>query len=204
MEKYAKKAKITSSSVGEGLSLNKWKLLMISATIVYTIAFFSPWIWERYSFLVIMRELQPEIYPLPRLPREGWFWSFMAVIHTTGNDYEFLPPFDYWFDLNNRFYRREFHGWLWIFIFQILTILAALITIQRKNMDKRLGTSITTVLSVTAPILCIYQRCAQSSYGMATSRFFVGFWLAIISVILFFVSYQLVNKYGREHKEAQL
>jgi len=203
MEKYAKKVKITSPSVEEGHSLNKWKLLMISATVVYTIAFFSPWIWERYNFVVIMRELQLEIYPLPPVPSEGWFWSFMAVIHTTRNDYELLPPFGYWFDLDNRFSRIEFQGWLWIFVFQILTILAALITIQRKDTDKRLGTSITTALSVTAPILCIYQRCAQSSYGMSMSRFFVGFWLAIISIILFFGSFQSLSKYGREQKEVQ-
>ena len=41
MEKYAKKAKITLPSK-EIFLLDKWKLLMSFATIVYVIAFFTP------------------------------------------------------------------------------------------------------------------------------------------------------------------
>jgi hypothetical protein len=193
MEKCAEKAKITSPSVGKGFSLNKWKLLMISATIVYTIAFFSPWIWERYSFIIITRELQPEIYPYPPVPREGWFWSFQAIIYTARNDYRVLLLWDYWLNVNGMRYHREFCGWLGILAFQILTIVMALVIIRRKNADKRLGTVVTAFSSIIAPILCIYQRCIQLSYGVDNSQFFIGFWLAVVSTILFCVSYWFVK-----------
>jgi hypothetical protein len=76
MEKYAKKAKITLPSK-EIFLLDKWKLLMSFATIMYVIAFFTPWVWEHYVFIMLMQfELQPKIYHSPGVPREGWFFVF--------------------------------------------------------------------------------------------------------------------------------
>jgi hypothetical protein len=183
MEKYAKKAKITLPSK-EGFALNKWKLLIFLATITYTIAFFTPWIREHYFFSIML----PEIYPSPAVPREGWFWSFLAVIRTTRNDYRILLFWDYWFDVSSIPFHGGFSGWIGIFIFEFLTILIALITIHRKNKDKWLGTVITAVLSIMAPILCVYQQPLQLSYSVVTSQFSIGFWLALISSIVFLVS----------------
>jgi len=183
MEKHAKKAKITLPSK-EIFLLDKWKLLMSFATITYVIAFFTPWVWEHYVFNIMW----PEIYPCPGVPREGWFLSFLAIIRTTRNDYK-IPLFcDYWFNVNSIPFHGSYSGWIGIFIFQFLTVLMALITVRRKNRDKRLGTVVTAVLSSIAPILCIYQQTLQLSYSVVTSQFFIGFWLALISSILFFVS----------------
>jgi hypothetical protein len=193
VEKCAKKAKITSPSVGKGFSLKRWKLLMISATIVYTIAFLSPWIWERYRFIIMMPELQPEIYPYPTVPREGWFWSFQAVIYTARNDYKALLLWDYWLNVNGMRYHMELSGWLGIFAFQISTIVMALVVVRRKNADKRLGTAVTAFSSIIAPILCVYQRRIQLSYDVDGCQFSIGFWLAVVSAILFCVSYRFAK-----------
>jgi hypothetical protein len=183
MEKYAKKAKITLPSK-EIFLLDKWKLLMSFATMIYVIAFFTPWITEHYVFNI----MHPEMYPSPDVPREGWFLSFLAVIRTTRNDYRISLFWDYWFDVNSIPFHGSYSGWIGIFIFQFLTVLMALITVHRKNRDKRLGTIMTAVLSIVAPILCVYQQPLQLSYSVVTSQFFIGFWLALISSILFFVS----------------
>jgi hypothetical protein len=183
MEKYAKKTKISLPS-REIFLLDKWKLLMYFATITYVIAFFTPWIWEHYVFNI----MQPQVYPSPRVPREGWFLSFLAIIRTIRDDYRISLFWDYWFDVNSIPFRGWYSGWIGIFIFQFLTVLTALITIHRKNRDKRLGTAMTAVLSIIAPTLCIYQQPLQLSYSVVSSQFFIGFWLALTSSILFFVS----------------
>jgi hypothetical protein len=126
---------------------------------MYVTAFFTLWIWEHYVFI-----LQPEIYPYPPVPHEGWFWSFLVIIRTTRSDYRILLFWDYWFNVNIILYHEGLSGWLGIFIFQILAISMALITIHRKNEDKWLGTVTTAVSSIIAPILCIHQRFLQSSY----------------------------------------
>lgn len=187
MEKHAKKAEITLPSK-EIFLLDKWKLLMSFATIIYVIAFFTPWVWEHYVFNIMQFELQPKIYPSPSVPREGWFLSFLAITRTTRNDYTISLFWDYWFDVNSIPFHGSYSGWIGIFIFQFLTVLMALITVHRKNGDKRLGTVVTAVLSIVAPILCVYQQPLQLSYSVVTSQFFIGFWLALISSILFFVS----------------
>jgi hypothetical protein len=183
MEKYAKKTKITLPS-REIFLLEKWKLLMSFATIMYVIAFITPWITEQY----VLNIMHPEMYPSPDVPREGWFLSFLAIIRTTRNDYRISLFWDYWFDVNSIPFHGSYSGWIGIFIFQLLTVLMALITVHRKNRDKRLGTVMTAVLSIMAPILCVYQLPLQLSYSVVTSQFFIGFWLALISSILFFVS----------------
>lgn len=193
MEKHAQKAKITLTNTGEGLLLNRWKSLMFFATIIYVIAFFTPWIQEHY-FFIMEPWLQPEIYPYPDVPREAWFWSFLTVIHTARNDYRILLFWDYWFNANSIPYSRWLSGWLGVFIFQILTILMALATIHQKI---RLGTVLTTFSSIIAPILCIYQQLPRLSYDVDGCQFFIGFWLAVISSILFFVSCRFA---GRQNK----
>jgi hypothetical protein len=187
MERYAEKAKITLPSIGKGFSMHKWKKLMIFAAIAYLTSFFTPWIWQQYSFVII--ELHPGIYPPPSVPREGWFWSFMAVIRTTWNDNKVLLFSGYWFNANEPHYQ----GWLGVFIFQVLTLSMALITILRKTGDKKLGAAATALLSLVPSILCVYQHSLQLTYYVATSQFFVGFWLSIISSIAFFVSFKLVK-----------
>ena len=157
---------------------------MSIATITYVIAFITPWIREYYVFNI----MQPQMYPSPDVPREGWFLSFLAIIRTTRNDYRISLFWDYWFDVNSIPFRGWYSGWIGIFIFQFLTVLMASVTIHRKNRDKRLGTVMTAVLSSIAPILCIYQQPLQLSYSVVSSQFFIGFWLALISSILFFVS----------------
>ncbi|MGQ9530937.1 MAG: hypothetical protein ACUVQX_05855 [Candidatus Bathycorpusculaceae bacterium] len=183
MEKSAEKTKIT----WKDFSLKKWKTLMIFATVIYVISLFTPWIWEQYSFIII--GLHPEIYPPPSVPREGWFWSFMAFIRTTWNDNRVSLFWDYWFNKNEPHYQ----GWLGVFIFQILTLSMALITILRKTGDIKLGATATALLSIVPPILCVYQHSLQLTYYVGTSQFFVGFWLSIISSIAFFVSFRLVK-----------
>jgi hypothetical protein len=187
MEGYAEKAKITLLSIGEGFSMPKWRRLMIFAAITYLTSFFTPWIWQQYSFVII--ELHPEIYPPPSVPREGWFWSFMAVIHTTRNDDNVLLFWNYWFNANEPHYQ----GWLGVFAFQVLTLSMALITILRKTGDKKLGAAATVLLSLVPPILCVYQHSLQLTIYVATYQFFVGFWLSIISSIIFFVSFKFVK-----------
>ncbi|MEM3759666.1 MAG: hypothetical protein QXZ02_00980 [Candidatus Bathyarchaeia archaeon] len=186
MAKYAEKAKITLPTTKRGYQLNRWKLLMTFATLIYSTALVTPWIWERYNCITILR---PEIYPPPSVPREGWFWSFMAVICTTWNDNKVLLFSGYWFNANEPHYQ----GWLGVFVFQILTLSMALITILRKKGDKKLGAAATALLSVVPPILCFYQHSLQLTYYIVTSQFFVGFWLSIISSIAFFVSFKFVK-----------
>ncbi|MEM3700904.1 MAG: hypothetical protein QXL57_08605 [Candidatus Bathyarchaeia archaeon] len=168
--------------------MGKWKKLMIFATIIYLISFFTPWIWQQYSFLII--EHRPEIYPPPSVPREGWFWSFMAVIRTTRNENKVLPFWDYWFNRQEPYYQ----GWLGVFIFQVLTLSMAFIALLRKGGDKKVGVAATALLSILSPILCVYQHSLQLTYYVCTSQFFVGFWLSIISSIMFFVSFGLVKE----------
>ncbi|MGC8895737.1 MAG: hypothetical protein ACP5LB_03070 [Candidatus Bathyarchaeia archaeon] len=186
MAKYAEKAKITLPSIGKGFAMHKWKKLMIFATIIYLTSFFTPWIWQQYSFITIMH---PDIYPPPSVPREGWFWSFMAVICTTWSGNKVLLFSGYWFNANEPHYQ----GWLGVFTFQILTLSIALITILRKTGDKKLSAAVTALLSIVPPILCFYQHSLQLTYYVVTSQFFVGFWLSIISSIAFFVSSKFVN-----------
>ncbi|MGB9756465.1 MAG: hypothetical protein ACPLVJ_01620 [Candidatus Bathyarchaeales archaeon] len=187
MAKYAEKAKITFPSIRKGFAMHKWKKLMIFATIIYLTSLFTPWIWMQYSFIIIMH---PEIYPPPSVPREGWFWSFMAVIHTTRGGDKVLLFWNYWFNSQEPYYQ----GWLGVFIFKILTLTIAFITILQKSGNKKLATATTALLSVQPPILCVYQHSLQLTYYVGTSQFFVGFWLSIISSILFFVSFWLVKE----------
>ncbi|MDH7477656.1 MAG: hypothetical protein QHH17_04660 [Candidatus Bathyarchaeota archaeon] len=188
MAKYAQKAKITLPSLEKGFSMFKWKKLMVFAIIIYLISFFTPWIWQQYSFIII--ELHPEIYPPPSVPREGWFWSFMSIIRTTLNDNKVLPFWNYWFNMQEPYYQ----GWLGVFIFQVLTLTMAFITVLRKTVDKKLGAAATALLSTISPILCIYQHSLQLTPHVSTSQFFVGFWLSIISSIMSFVSFWLVKE----------
>jgi magnesium-transporting ATPase (P-type) len=189
MEKYAEKAKITFPSLGKGFPMHKWKKLMIFATIIYLISFFTPWIWMQYYFIIIELQLHPEIYP-PSFPREGWFWSFMAVIRTTWNEGKVLVFHSYWFNRQEPYYQ----GWFGVFIFQILTLTMALITILRKTGDKKLSAAATALLSALPPILCVYQHSLQSTPHVGTSQFFVGFWLSLISSLMFFVSFGLLRE----------
>jgi len=161
---------------------------MVFATSIYVIAFFFPWIWEQYGWIITFPRFQPEIYPSPSIPCEGWFWPFLVVIRTTRNDNTILLFSDYWFNAYGIHHQKGFSGWLGVFIFQVLTILMAVITILRKNVNKKLSIATTAVLSIISPIFCIYQRFSQSTYFVDSSQFFVGFWLAIISSTLFFVS----------------
>lgn len=186
MERYAQKAKITLPSIEKGFSMHKWKKLMIFATVTYLTSSLTPWIWQQYSFITILR---PHIYPPPSVLREGWFWSFMAVIHTTLNDNKVLLLWNYWFNMQEPYYQ----GWLGVFTFQILTLSMALITILRRNGDKKLGAAVTVLLSLVPPILCVYQHSLQLTIYVAASQFFVGFWLSIISSAIFFVSFRLVG-----------
>jgi hypothetical protein len=168
MEGYAEKAKITLPSIGKGFSMPKWRKLMIFAAITYLTSFFTPWIWQQYSFITILR---PHIYPPPSVPREGWFWSFMAVIRTTRNDNNALLFWNYWFNTNEPHYQ----GWLGVFASQILTLSIALITLFRKTADKKLGAAATALLSLVPPILCVYQHSLQLTIYVATSQFLLVF-----------------------------
>jgi hypothetical protein len=69
----------------------------------------------------------------------------------------------------------------------------ALITILRKTGDKKLGAAATALLSIVPPILCVYKHSSQLTIYVATSQFFVDFWLSIISSIAFFVSFKFVK-----------
>jgi len=135
MEKLAKKPKITCQGIKRGSPMSRWKLAMACATIIYLVSFLTPCIWEHYSFVLF-----PKIYPPHSVPLEGWFWSFMAVIHTTWYSDKVLMFNDYWFNPNERY-----QGWLGVFISQILTLSMALITIFRKKGDKKLGAAATTL-----------------------------------------------------------
>lgn len=161
-------------------------VLTTFALCLYAAAVFLPWLSVKYHVLVIMRS-SPMIYPLPPVPREGLFWSFQTVIYTySGYISRRLFFFDYWFDDSNLY-----SAWIGVFAFQSLTIIFGFASLF-KGKIKRIPIPIaTTVISFIPPILCVYQRSKQmeiTSLVYETTSFSVGFWLATISAVLFFIS----------------
>ena len=185
MEKHLKKAKITLPKIEKKTLSNKWKLLMLSATIIDIAAFFSPLLWQQYIFIFVMHE--PQIYPYPNVPREGWFWSFMAIIHMANGDYKFSVFWNYWFNADGFHFGGT--GWLFIFIFQVSTIITALLTFFGKIRSKRLGNLLMAILSTAVLTLCLHQMSVQQSYFWSNSQLSIGFWLTIASTLLSSISF---------------
>lgn len=184
METYAQKTKITFPSLRKSFSSPKWKKLMILAKIIHLISIFTPWI--RRSLFIL--RFNPEIYSRTCFPIEEWFWSFMAV-YPTCNGNNVLLLWNYWFNTQEPYYQ----GWLGVFIFQILTLTVAVATAVRKSGNKKRSVAATVLLSILPPILCFYQYL-QLPYYADTAQFSVGFWLSIISPIMFFVSSNLLKR----------
>jgi hypothetical protein len=165
------------------------RMLMVLALALYIVAIFMPWLSEHYYVYVVLPLLQPEIYPTPQIPKESSFWSFQAVFsyYRRYGSAGRLLFCDYWFG-----HERLYLGWFGVFFFQVLTVILVLIRVFKEKMKRRkLYVIATTAISVTAPILCVYQRSKQieRSWLVDASELSLGFWLAIASAILFFISF---------------
>jgi len=182
MEKHLKKAKITLPKIEKKTLSNKWRLLMLSATIIDIAAFFSPLLWQQYTFILL-----PQIYPYPNVPRESWFWSFMAIFHMANGGYKFSVFWNYWFDADGFHFGGT--GWLFIFVFQVSTIVTALLTFFDKIRSKRLGNLLMAILSTAVLTLCLHQMFVQQSYFWSNSQLSIGFWLNIASTLLSSISF---------------
>jgi general stress protein CsbA len=168
-----------------------WKVIRGTLTVLglafYISAIFLPWLSERYHALV--SPLQPEIFPPPPIPEEGLFWSFQALISYHGR-YRFSDRLlfcNYWFGREGLYL-----GWFGVFFFQVLTAILVFISIFKEKMKgRKLYVIATAVVSMTAPILCVCQRSKQieRSWLVDATEFSLGFWLAIASAILFFISF---------------
>ena len=153
------------------------------ALCLYAAAVFLPWLSEKYNFVIIM-EYSPMIYPPPPVPREGLFWSFQAVIYTY-RDYHSRLFFEYWYGDS-----KLYSAWLGVFAFQGLTIILGFASLFKEKIKRMSIPIVTTVISFIAPILCIYQRSKQMerTWLVYKTSFSVGFWLATVSAVLFFIS----------------
>lgn len=175
-----KKNKIMLPKLAIHKSVNKWKLFVVAATFVQVIAFCLPWLSRRYLYFFW------EPFPIisePTAPKELWLWSFMAVVNTVVGESKVLIFGDYWF--NNR---MENVNWLFLLMFQVFTIAVGLIAVKRSVSKKWAYSILLSLLSLGAPILCVYQRNAQLNFFYIKSEFFLGFWIALVSSVLYIVS----------------
>ena len=193
MEKYAKKAKITVPTLKVKDLFSKRKILITLAIITQFIAFLTPWLWQKHIFAIIRRPNQT--YPLPSSPEEAWAWSFMTVIKTTWNEWQVLLFWDYWFCSNMPLRYSLSPGFsLLIFIFQSLTILSVSLTIKKGGFSSRLKILAPFLLSIGALFFCILGIRAQSLGSYLQSQPFIGFWFALLSSLLFMLSFIFYKK----------
>jgi hypothetical protein len=183
MEKCVEKAKITLPRLGRNSASGKWKLLVTIATVAQVMALFTPWLWQKYSFIIEYTHSNYQIVPIGSLPKEAWFWPFMIAVRTTTGEWKVLLLGNYWFNSN-------IAGSVWLFLcmLQILTIAAAYFIVRKGGSNKRIASVVLSFMSSGAPILCIHQIATLSFFGYAQSGLFVGFWLAVSSSFLFIAS----------------
>ncbi len=188
MEKYVKKVKITLPTVKIKRYFNKWKALTVMATVSQFIALFTPWLWQKYAFAMIMRpDFGYWIFPPPSIPEEAWLWSFMAVVKTLRNEWQIRILWDYWFNPDTPFPNTSFL----IFIFQSLTMVSVLLIAKKAGFNRRLKILAPLILSLGALFFCIIGISAQPLSGyplIIQSQPFIGFWFAISSSFLFLLS----------------
>jgi hypothetical protein len=183
MEECAEKAKITPPKLGRNFAFGKWKLLVTIALMAQLMAFFSPWLWQKYAFLIDYIRPDYPIVPIDSLPREAWFWPFMTIVKTIRGEWKILLFTNYWSNSNMMGSR-----WFLLSMFQIFTIVAALFILRKGGSKKRIASVTLFLLSLGAPILCISQAVTQTFPGYTQSEFFVGFWLAVFLSLLFIIS----------------
>ncbi len=170
---------------------------MTSAVALYIAAIFLPWLSEYYVAPIRLLWL----YPPPSVPQEGLFWSFQALISYYGR-YGFTDRLlfcDYWFGRSGLYL-----VWFGVSVFQVLTVVLALIgMLKEKEKRRKLHVIVTPAVSVMAPILCVYQRFKQMETSLYIDfiEFAVGFWVAIVSVILFFTSFLISSWTDRRASE---
>ena len=191
MEKYAKKAKITVPTLKVKRSFDKRQALITLAIITQLIAFLTPWLWQKLAFAVIMHpELRYRIYPPPSIPEEAWVWSFMAVIKTAWNEWQVLLFLDYWF-CSDMLLRNSLSPGisLLIFVFQSLTMISIFLTIKKGGFSSRLKILAPLLLSIGVLFFCILGIRAPSLGSYLQSQPFIGFWFALLSSLLFMLSF---------------
>jgi hypothetical protein len=107
----------------------------------------------------------------------------MTIIKTTTGEWKVLLFTNYWFNSN-----ITGSEWLFLSIFQILTIVASLFILRKGGSKKRIASVTLSLMSLGAPILCISQTAIQRFLWYTQSELFVGFWLAVSSSLLFIIS----------------
>jgi len=183
MEKYAKKAKITVPALKVKGSFNKRKTFITLAIMAQFIAFLTPWLWQKYVLAITQRSHR--IYK-----EEAWLWSFMAIVKPFWNGWQVWLFCDYWFNLDmifNLSFSPKFS--LFIFVFQILTIISIFLIIKKGGFNNRLKILAPLLLSISTSFFCILRFHEQSLNISSQIQPYIGFWSALLSSLLFVLSF---------------
>ncbi len=161
---------------------------------LYVISVFLPWFIEHS---------QSPLAIFPPFRTVSRFWSFQVVMDNfQGNkllNSLVLRFQEYWFV--SPLYaspERVFQGWLFVFVFQILGVIAgATSVVKEKVRGKPLPLICAITCSILTLVVCFFQLVRQSAPGRGHAwtsiSFDIGFFLALISVILWLVS-PLIDK----------
>lgn len=148
---------------------------------LYVISVFLPWLIE-VSFISY------------RVRNVSTFWSFQVVMNNKRVNPIVLRFQEYWF-ISSLYTSPEgvFQGWLFIFAFQILGIIAGAINIVKEKVKgKPLPMICTITCSILSLVLCCFQLLRQLAPGRGylwlSASFDIGFRLAVISVVLWLAS----------------
>ena len=109
---------------------------------------------------------------------------------TNWNEWQVLLFLDYWF-CSDMLLRNSLSSGisLLIFVFQSLTMISIFLTIKKGGFSSRLKILAPFLLSIGVLFFCLLGIRAQSLSGFLQSQPFIGFWFALLSSLLFMLSF---------------
>lgn len=163
-----------------------YKALMVVSLALFVTSIFLPWVAEHRRSTLGGRI-------------NSQFWSYQTIINVfydTRRGYPLILRFqEYWFPSTEYAYPPNiYHGWFFVFVFQIIGIVTGAIGIFKENVKgKPLPLILTSTCLISSLILCGFQLLKQSAAGrsyigsISAPYFDIGFSLAIISTMLWTV-----------------
>ena len=182
---------------------------MAASLSLYTISVFLPWAIEKGASSRVW--MDPK-----RTHHVRRFRSFQAEIEVFRDDKLMdllvLRFLEYWSPQTNGLYAYLYHGWVLVLVFQVLAVMSGVASVlKQKGRGKRLVLDCSTACFVLSLALCIFQLVRQwelqggwyrsmvfctNAYCLLTINFDIGFYLALIGVILWIIP----PSYNRLHQ----
>jgi len=173
-----------------------YRLLMIVSLGLYVGSVLLPWLIEHGESPL---DIHPPIRNVSR------FWSFQ-VVEDLFQGSRLVDTFvfkfrEFWFaSLSYAYPERVYRGWLLVFVFHMLGVIAGAISVVKENVrEKPIPLFCAVACAILSLVVCSFQYVMQSAPGRGYSwlsvSFGIGFFLALISTMLWLFSLSIKKLY---------